>query len=311
MESDAGQGGSGPRVTHGPRSEATSGLSNGWSIRRWNVKGWSYIAPALVWTIAFFTAPFLLMACYSLWRFEAGRVVPVWTVENYAAFFARSHFNQALVNSLEVTALTVVMSVLLAYPLAWILAFKVPRRWQSVALVLAVLPFWTSYLVRSYSWLLVLSDSGVINSALLAVGIIETPLELAHNRGATVLGFTHFFTMLLTLTIFASLVQIKPHYFTAAADLGASNLRIFLRVTLPLSLPGVIVGAFLTFVVAIGDFITPQILGGGTELLMPQAIMLQISRYVNLPMASTMSIILMVVVSTVFFACARWLRVRN
>lgn len=311
MESDTEQRGSERRDMCGPSSDSTPDAAGGWFTLRWNLKGWGYVAPALAWTITFFAAPFFLMACYSLWRFEGGKVVPVWTLENYAAFLARPHFNQALVNSLEVAAMTVALSVLLAYPLAWILAFKVPRRWQSVALVLAVLPFWTSYLVRSYSWLLVLSDRGVINSALLAAGIVEAPLELAHNRGATVLGFTHFFTMLLTLTIFASLVQINPHYHTAAADLGASRLRTFLRITLPLSLPGVIVGAFLTFVVAIGDFITPQILGGGTELLMPQAIMLQISRYVNLPMASTMSLILMVVVSLVFFACARWLRIRN
>ena len=138
------------------------------------------------------------MACYSLWRFEGGKVLHVWTFENYEAFVARPHFHEALFNSLEVTALTVVLSVLLAYPLAWILAFRVPAHLQRIALVLAVLPFWTSYLVRSYSWLLVLSDRGIINSALLAAGIVETPLELAHNRGATVLGFTHFFTMLLT-----------------------------------------------------------------------------------------------------------------
>lgn len=270
-----------------------------------------YVLPALAWTLAFFVLPFLLMACYSLWRFEGGKVLRVWTFENYEAFFARPHFHEALVNSLEVTALTVVLSVLLAYPLAWILAFRVPAHLQRIALVLAVLPFWTSYLVRSYSWLLVLSDRGIVNSALLAIGIIETPLELAHNQGATVLGFTHFFTMLLTLTIFASLVQINPHYHAAAADLGASRLRIFLRITLPLSLPGVVVGAFLTFVVAVGDFITPQILGGGTELLMPQAIMLQISRYVDLPMASAMSLVLMAVVTLVFLACARWLKVRS
>ena len=274
-------------------------------------RGWGYVLPALAWTIAFFVLPFLLMACYSLWRFEGGQVLHVWTFENYEAFVVRPHFHQALVNSLEVTALTVVLSVLLAYPLAWILAFRVPAHLQRIALVLAVLPFWTSYLVRSYSWLLVLSDRGIVNSALLAAGIVEAPLELAHNRGATVLGFTHFFTMLLTLTIFASLVQINPHYHAAAADLGASRLRIFLRITLPLSLPGVVVGAFLTFVVAIGDFITPQILGGGTELLMPQAIMLQISRYVDLPMASAMSLILMAVVTLVFLACARWLKVRS
>ena len=267
--------------------------------------------PAVVWTAAFFAAPLVLMVCYSLWRFEDGRVVTEWTTDNYADFFAREHFYDALINSLEVAALTSVFSIVLAYPLAYVLAYKISRRWQRFALVLAVLPFWTSYLVRSYSWLLVLSDHGVVNDALTSLGIITEPLDLSHNRGATVLGFTHFFTMLLTLTIFANLVQINPSYRAAAADLGASRLLTFLRITLPLSVPGLMVGAFLTFVIAIGDFITPRILGGGKELLLPQAIMLEVSRYVNLPMASAMSLVLMVTVTLVFFCCARWLRMER
>ena len=139
-----------------------------------------------------------------------------------------------------------------------------------------ILPFWTSYVIRSYSWLLVLSENGVINQILLASGLLDAPIGFGNSRGATVLGFVHFFVMLLTLTIYANLVQIKESYRKAAADLGASPLQTFLHVTLPLSLPGVAVGAFLTFVLAIGDYITPQILGGGRELLLPQAIMLQI-----------------------------------
>lgn len=267
--------------------------------------------PAVVWTLAFFAAPLALMACYSVWRFVNGRVVPDWTADNYGAFFAREHFYDALVNSFEVAALTTVFSILLAYPLAYALAYRVPRHWQRLALVLAVLPFWTSYLVRSYSWLLVLSDHGVVNVSLISLGIIEEPFDLSHNRGAVVLGFVHFFTMLLTLTIFANLVQINPSYRAAAADLGASRFRIFLRITLPLSVPGIVVGAFLTFVVAVGDYVTPQILGGGTELLMPQAIMLQVSRYVNLPMASAMSLVLMASVTLVFLGCARWMKMER
>lgn len=262
----------------------------------------------MAWMAAFFLAPLILMACYSLWRLVGGDIVRDWTLHNYASFFGRSHLFDALVNSLEVTVLTVIFSTLLAYPLAYVLAYRVPPRYQRLALVLAVLPFWTSYLVRSYSWLLVLSDKGIVNGALIALGIVGEPLDLAHGRGATVLGFTHFFTMLMTLTIYASLVQINPAYRLAAADLGASRARIFLRVTLPLSMPGVTVGAFLSFVVAIGDFVTPQILGGGTELLMPQAIMLQISRYVDLPMASAMGLVLMATVTVLFFGVARWLR---
>ena len=166
-------------------------------------------------------------------------------------------------------------------------------------------------MVRSYSWLLVLSDNGIINVALQSVGIIEQPLSMSYNRGATVLGFVHFFTMLLTLTIYANLVQISPSCRRAATDLGASNFQVFLRITLPLSVPGIAVGAFIAFVITIGDFITPQILGGNTELLIPQAIMLQIGRAANFPMASVMSMTLMVVVTVTYFAFAKYLKMER
>ncbi len=275
--------------------------------RRTDLTGWA-IVPALGWTALFFVVPLGAMLMVSFWLRVGGRMEAVWTLENYARFFGRSYLFEALINSLEVTVIATVISVALAYPLAYILAYRVPARWQKLALIVAILPFWTSYVIRSYSWLLILSENGVINWALLAIGVIEEPLEMGYSRGATVLGFVHFFTMLLTLTIYANLVQISRSYRLAAADLGASRVQIFIRITLPLSVPGVAVGAFLTFVIAIGDFITPQILGGGSELLLPQAIMLQIVRAANFPMASAMSMILMVVVTMTYLVFAKHLR---
>jgi spermidine/putrescine transport system permease protein len=273
--------------------------------------GWTFVAPALAWTALFFLLPLGLMAALSFRERVAGELAPGWSLANYARFVDRPYFHEALLNSLEVTALATALSVLLAYPLAWILAYRVPPRWQRLALLLAILPFWTSYLVRSYSWLLVLAPNGVVPAALRAVGLDLGDLQLVSNRTGTVIGFVHFFTMLLTLTIYASLVQIPPSLHRAAADLGASAWQSFLRVTLPLSLPGVVVGAFLTFVLAIGDYVTPQILGGNRELLMPQAIMLQIGRQADFPMAAALSLILMLVVSLAYLACARWLRLER
>ena len=248
------------------------------------------------------------MGAVSFWQRLRGRLEPTWTFANYEKFFSRDYLTDALINSVEVTVITTVISILIAYPLAYILAYKIPPRWQKFLLLLAILPFWTAYVVRSYSWLLVLSDNGIINASLIAIGLIDTPLTLAYTRGATILGFVHFFTMLLTLTIYSSLIQIAPSFRHAAADLGASPLQIFLRVTLPLSIPGVAVGAFLTFVITIGDYITPQILGGNTEVLIPQAIMLQIARAADFPMASVMSITLMVVVTGIYLASSKYLR---
>ena len=269
--------------------------------------GWASVTPALAWTLVFFVVPFVAMAAASLYP-KGGEGL---SLANYLQFFYNPSYWRALTNSLEVTAMVTVISVLLAYPFAWILAFIVPERWQRLALMLAVLPFWTSYVVRSYSWLLVLAEKGVINSTLVNIGILSEPIQLANTRAATVIGFVHFFVMLLTLTIFANLKQLSPNYRKAAADLGASPLQSFVHVILPLTLPGVMVGAFLTFVLAIGDYITPQILGGNNELLLPQLIMIQIGRRGDFASASALSIILMAVVSIAYFACARWLKIER
>jgi spermidine/putrescine transport system permease protein len=273
-----------------------------------SIQTWGFLLPALVWTLVFFAMPLAIMGCYSFWQRSGMTLVTEFTTANYEAFFAKSFFLQSLVNSIEVTLIVTVLSVVLAYPLAYILAEKVPRRWQRMALLLAVLPFWTSYLVRSYSWLLVLSEGGIISNWLLDLGITENPVSFAYNRGATVVGFVHFFVMLLTLTIYANLVQLPASYRKAAADLGAGPFRSFIYVILPLTLPGIMVGAFLTFVLCIGDYITPQILGGNRELLLPQTIMLQISRRADFPMASALAMILMLVISLVYLASARWLK---
>ncbi len=269
---------------------------------------WGLLLPALLWTLAFFAAPLVIMGMYSLWQRVGMKLVQTWTTHNYQQFASKSFLFESLVNSLEVTATVTIISILLAYPLAYILAERVPARWQRLALVMAILPFWTSYVVRSYSWLLVLSEGGILSNFLMDIGLIAEPMSFANNRGATVVGFVHFFVMLLTLTIYASLVQLPPSYRKAAADLGAGPVRSFIHVVLPLTLPGVMVGAFLTFVLCIGDYITPQILGGNQELLLPQTIMMQISRRSDFPMASALAMILMAVVSLAYLACARWLK---
>ncbi|WP_159947682.1 ABC transporter permease [Rhizobium sp. 18065] len=279
--------------------------------RRERRKAWGFALPAILWTVAFFLVPFLYMAAISFWTRERREIVASWTLDNYAAFFGKPHLLKALLNSLEVTATVTVISILLAYPLAWIIAERVPRRWQRFALIMAILPFWTSYVVRSYSWLLVLSEGGVVNQALMWAGLIAEPLELSANRTGTVIGFVHFFVMLLTLTIYANLVQLSPNYRRAAADLGASSLQTFWHVILPLTLPGIMVGAFLTFVLCIGDYITPQILGGNNELVLPQVIMLQLGRRADFPMAAALSLVLMVVVTIAYLACARWLKMER
>ena len=278
------------------------------SGRGGTLRGWGFVAPALIWTLAFFLVPFLVMGAMSLATLE--RRALVWGVhpDNYLEIIEKTYLLRAVVVSLEITLTVTVVSVLLAYPLAAIIAFRVPRRWQRLALLVAILPFWTSYVVRSYAWLLVLAKDGILNQTLVAAGLIAEPLTLANTRFATVTGFVHFFVMLLTLTIYANLVQLSPNYRKAAMDLGANGARTFIHVILPLTLPGIVTGAFLTFVLCIGDYVTPQILGGNTELTIPQVIMVQLGRRADFPLASALAIVLMGVVTLAYLASARWLR---
>lgn len=274
-------------------------------------KAYGFVAPALVWTIAFFIVPFLFMAAMSLWSRQGRDIVRVWNLDNYLAFVEKSYLLQGLINSLQITALVTIISVLLAYPFAWIIAERVPQRYQRLALIMAVLPFWTSYVIRSYAWLLVMAKNGIINQTLISWGLLAEPLNIASTRTATIIGFVHFFVMLLTLTIYSNMIQLSPNYRRAAADLGANAFQSFWFVMLPLTLPGIMVGAFLTFVLCIGDYVTPQILGGNNELVLPQIIMLQLGRRADLPMAATLSIVLMLAVTIAYIACARWLKIER
>lgn len=249
------------------------------------------------------------MFVLSFWQRTDEGLVASWTLENYRTFFGETAYLEAALNSIEITLVVTFFSVLLAYPLAWIIAEELPARYRRLALAMAVIPFWTSYVVRSYAWTLVLAKRGVINSWLSDWGL--PVLDLANSRIATVTGFTHFFTMLLVLTIYASLVQMPPNLKRAAADLGAGPFATFRHVILPLTIPGIAVGAFITFAICIGDYVTPQILGGGNDFALPQLIMLQVGRRADLPMAATLSIILMTFVTIAYLATARYMKVEG
>jgi len=261
---------------------------------RERLTGLIYLLPGMTLLLLFFVAPMLIMVWLSFFKQSGFVVDPEFTLANYRAFFSKPYFLDSLWNSVAISAVVTIVSVLFAYPLAYIIAFWFSERWQRITIVACMLPFWTSYLVRSYSWLLALSGNGVVAQTMQFIGLGNGE-GLANTTTATVIGFAHFFVMLLTLTIFTGLIRIPKNLIKAAADLGAGPLRQFWCVTLPLSLPGVITGAMMTFVLAVGDYVTPQILGGGKQLVLTQVAMLQIQREGNFPMASAVSIILMII----------------
>lgn len=271
----------------------------------------AFVLPALVWTAAFFVLPFAAMVLLSLAHLEGRAIVHDLGLENYLRIFTEPSLFKGILVSLEIATVVTVLSVILAWPLAWIIATQVPARWQRLVIILAILPFWTSYVVRSYAWALVLGQNGVVMDALIGSGILAEPVQIMATRSATIIGFVHFFVMLLTLTIYSNLIQLSPNYARAAADLGAGRWNTLRLVIIPLTIPGIVTGAFLTFVLCIGDYITPQILGGGNELTMPQLIMLQMGRRGDFPMASALSVVLMAIVTLAYVACARWLKMER
>ena len=269
------------------------------------------LAPAGLWTLAFFMIPVVIMVVYSFYTFTDYRVESTLTIDNYVQLFSETRYYSALMNSLGITAATVTLSVVLAFPLAYVIAFKIPRRYQLLCLALIIVPFWTSYVVRSYSWLTVLSGNGVMNKLLMWLHVVEEPIDIVYSPAATVLGFVHFFIMLLTLTTYSSLVQISPSYLRAARDLGASNLRVLTEVVLPLATPGIMVGTFLTIILALGDYVTPAILGGNTDLVLPQVLVLEVSSRADFPQAASIGVMMMVMLIAVFLAFSRYVKVTD
>ena len=255
--------------------------------------GLIYLAPGTLLLLLFFVAPLSIMVWLSFFQQHGFTLGTEPSLANYRAFFSRPYYLEAFWNSVAISTVVTLVSVVLAYPLAYVLAFSLSPTWQRIAIVACVLPFWTSYLVRSYSWLLALSGNGVVAETARRLGIGSGD-GLANTTTATVIGFAHFFVMLLTLTIFTGLTRIPRNMLRAASDLGAGPLQQFLRVTLPLSLPGVIAGAMMTFVLSMGDYVTPQILGGGKRLVLTQVALLQVQREGNFAMASAISIVLMI-----------------
>ena len=266
------------------------------------------LTPAVSWTLAFFVGPLIVMLIYSFYSFTNFRIVSDATLSNYTDFFTNSLFHTAVKNSFIITASTTVISILIAFPLAYIIAFKIPKRYQLVILVALIIPFWTSYVVRSYAWLTVLSENGLMNKFLFWLGVIDNPIEIVYTTTATVLGFVHFFVMLLTLTIYSSLIQVSRSHLRAAEDLGANAIKVLAYVTIPLALPGIMVGAFLTIVLTFGDYVTPAILGGNTKIVMPQALVIHTQFRGDVPQAAAIGVIMMIILVVVFIAFSRYLR---
>jgi spermidine/putrescine transport system permease protein len=251
---------------------------------------WPALVPAVLLAAAFFLVPIANMVRLSLTTPEGVGLA------NYIAFFEQAHQADALWRSIQLAVFATSLSALLAWPLAFFVSFCVAPRWRLLFLLLLLAPFWTSFTIRAFSWQLVLSDNGVIAWMVAQVTGAPVTLGFLYTMGASVLGLTLFGTMLTTLTLFGSMTAIDRRLIEACASLGGSRIAVFRDVILPLSLPGWLVGVTLTFIICVGDYAVPTLLGGGLNPVLAQMMLSTVKGTYDLPAAATMAVLLTSVV---------------
>ena len=212
--------------------------------------------------------PYVLLLVHSFWRLRGGVITHELTLENYQRLFATELYPDTILFSAGIAVRVTLFSLLLAYPLAYLLAFKV-RRHKQLMYMAVIIPLWVSYLVRAYAWKIILGQSGILNGLLQSSGLIDEPLTfLLYSRWAVILALTHIYTPFTLMPIYAVLEAIPTALKEASQDLYASRWQTFRRIVLPLSLPGVVAGCTFAFVLSMGDFLAPQLLGGNDSALM-------------------------------------------
>lgn len=274
---------------------------------------WALYLLPLLWLGLFFIAPLLLMAAYSLRADMRGELLQAWapTFKQYTALFATGAYWRLLGVSALMALVIAISATLLAYPIAYFLAFRAGRK-AGRYLVLLLVPFWTSYLLRIMAWKLILGSNGVLNSLLSYLGAIDEPLTaLLYNRNAVVITLIYVWIPFAALPILAALQRIDLSLFEAAADLGATPLRRFWRITLPLSLPGVFAAFFLVFIPTVGEYVTPLLVGGSEGSMYGNIIQDFFTKAANWPLGSALSMIMLIGTLLLVIIAVRLIRVQR
>lgn len=250
------------------------------------------LGPGLLWWTVFLALPLLLVIGTSfLTRGQFGNIEFTVTLGNYVRAFDPLYL-RVLWFSVLISVLTTGIALAIGYPLAYFIANR-PPRWRLVLLVLVVLPFWTNFLIRTYAWMVLLNSQGPINRLLLAAGWIEQPIRLLNNEFAIVVGLTYAYLPLMVLPIYASLERLDHRLLEASDDLGASKTRTFLGVTLPLTLPGIVAGCMFVFVPSFGNYIVPELLGGGRRAMIGNLVEQQFLSARDWPFGSVLALSVM------------------
>lgn len=254
----------------------------------------AFLAPAWLVTALLFLAPMAIVVYYSLLtRGPYGGQNPPLTIENYTRFLDPL-YGEILLKSFWIATETTVLCLLLGFPLAWFLARSGPKR--SLYLQLVMLPFWTSFLIRTYAWVFLLRDTGLFNTVLLGLGLIQEPLPLLYNHGAVLTGLVYCSLPLAVLPIYSTLERLDYALVEAAADLGATTWQTFRHVIIPVSAPGLRAAAFLVFIPSLGTYLTSDLLGGGSTILIGNLVQNQFTTARDWPFGAAASLILMAIV---------------
>jgi putative spermidine/putrescine transport system permease protein/spermidine/putrescine transport system permease protein len=228
---------------------------------------------------------------------------------HYRRLANATHFS-IFYTTFEISVLVTVLALLLGYPLAYLMS-QLPPRWAGICMIFVLIPFWTSLLVRTYAWLVLLQRRGLVNETLQNLGIISEPLRLMHNYTGTVIGMLHIMLPFMILPLYASLRAVDQNYMRAAANLGASPVRAFWTVFFPLSLPGVMAGSLLVFILSLGFYVTPALLGGGRVILVSMKIQQNAGLYFDWGAASSLGVILLVITFLIFWILGRFMRIER
>ncbi|ALL69639.1 Spermidine Putrescine ABC transporter permease component PotB (plasmid) [Paraburkholderia caribensis MBA4] len=255
------------------------------------------MAPALLVVVVLLVLPLAWLSWQSIYHDGA------FTLVNYRRIFTGTYLDTFLMTfklSIVVTGIT----LLLGYPVAYFAA-SVPPKWSALILGMVILPFWTSVLVRTYAWLVLLQRTGLVNKALLSMGLIDRPLQLSYNQFGTIVAMVHILLPFMVLPLYSAMQKIPGNLSQAGASLGGSPLHVFWRVFLPLSMSGVVAGVTLVFVLCLGFYITPELMGGGKSIMVSMVVSRNVEIYNSWGAASAVSVVLLVCVFAIFYAASR------
>ena len=262
--------------------------------------------PPLVWVTAFLLFPYALLFCYSFWSVSPQQtIVHNWNFQNYIQLIRNPIYLSVLFRSIRIAAAVTLLALVLGYPLAYFLSFHAPKR-KDLLYQLVIIPLWASYLVRGYAWKTILRSDGVLNGLLQYLHITHHPVEFfLYSPFAVVLTLTHIYTPFTFLPVYASLEHVPRNLVEASHDLGASPWSTFRRVILPLSLPGVLAGATFAFVLTLGDFLAPLLVGGASGIMISNIVVSLFGAAYNWPLGAAISLCMLLLVMTLLFATER------